>query len=80
MENQKQDELIAHEGRTATFLYNKNLDGIVIINDIQGGEIEVSGEDLIIFLAEAYIKPKLIQSIEETTPKDLLLNQLTIQD
>jgi hypothetical protein len=76
--NPKQDELIAHEGRTATFMYNKNLDGIVIINDIQGGEVEVSGEDLIIFMAEAYVKPRYIQSIEETPPEDLLLNQLTV--
>lgn len=76
----KQDELIAHEGRTATFLYNKNLAGIVIINDIQGGEVEVSSEDLIAFMAEAYVKPKLIKSIEETPPEDLLLNQLSILD
>lgn len=76
----KQDDLIAHEGRTATFLYNKNLAGIVIINDIQGGEVEISGEDLIAFMAEAYVKPKMIKAIEETNPKDILLNQLTIQD
>ena len=74
----EQDELITHEARSATFMYNKDLAGIVMIQDIQGNEVEVDGEDLLTFIAESYVRPKLIQSIEETPPEDLLLNQLTI--
>lgn len=76
--NSKQDDFLIHEGRTASFLYNKNLAGIVVIKDIFDNELEIDGMDFIDFIAEAYVKPNLIQSIKETPPKDLLLNQLTL--
>jgi hypothetical protein len=73
---EKQDDLITHEGRTATFLYNKNLAGVVIVQSILGDEIEVDGDDLLTFVAEAYVRPRLIKCVEETDAKELLLNQL----
>ena len=76
MRDDKQNELITHEGITGTFLYNPDLAGIVIIQDIQGNEVEIDGMDLLTFVAESYVRPKLMKCVEETSVKDLLLNQL----
>ena len=70
------EELSIHEERTATFQYSPDLTGIVAIQDIAGGEVEVDMDDLISFVAEAYVRKTLIKCIEATPAKDLLLNQL----
>ena len=72
-----------YEGRTATFQYEnesgdkvKDFKGNIIIHSILGEEVEVDAEDIIEFIAEQYVRPKLIKCIEQTPSKDLLLNQL----
>jgi len=59
---------------TATFVYD-DLTSTVRINNILGQELEVQMEDLVKFVAEAFVRPSLIKIIENANEKDLLLGQ-----
>ena len=64
------------KGGTANFQYNRDLTGFVAISNALGSEIEIDMEDLVNFVAEVYVRPRLIKCINATPPRDLLLNQL----
>jgi len=78
VEPKESEDVNEYEGRTATFQYNLSdtYKGMVVIHSILGEEIEVSMEDLVEFMAEAYVRPRLIRCINGTSAEDLLLNQL----
>jgi len=67
-------------GESAIFQYNVDLTGSILVRSLLPGqfgeEIEMDAEDLINFIAEAYVRPRLIECIKKTPAKDLLLNQL----
>ena len=70
------------------FQYNEDFSGeIVITNNTpsDGRQLlskwtSIPAEDLLVFLAEAYVRPKMLSAIEQTPPLDLLLNQIAIEE
>jgi hypothetical protein len=65
---------IKFDGKTTTFFYDNDT-GMVLI---QGGfepEIQVDVQDLISFISEVIVRPKLIEVIKNAEPIDLLLGQ-----
>lgn len=54
------------------FNYKGDFSGNVIIMDSKGNEFEISGEDILQLVAEAYILPKRIAKLEDLTYEDLL--------
>lgn len=64
-----------------TFHYYPNFSGDVLIENHQDGlTMCVPGDDLLQFIADAYVRPKMISAIEQTPAPDLLMNQLTIEE
>jgi hypothetical protein len=74
-----------YDGKTCTILYNKKLIEAILIKSnlphdrigLDRGEIQVDPMDIIEFVAETYVKPKLIQRIKNTPALDILINQIT---
>ena len=66
-----------------TFYYNENFEGDITIecHQISDGAatMRIPGADLLQFVADAYVRPKMISAIEQTPASDLLMNQLIIE-
>jgi hypothetical protein len=77
--------MLIYEGKTCTIHYPENHEGETIIHSklphdrigLDRGEILVNSEDILEFVAKTYVKPKLIQCIENTPPLDMLINQIS---
>lgn len=70
-------------GETVVFEYNEDFSGNVIIRNknslsCDNCAVVIPSNDILAFVAEAYVRPSLIKSIQITKPNDLLLNQLDI--
>lgn len=65
--------MYSHEGkRGAIFHYNTHLSGkVIVIYD--GKEMEIPGEDILSFVAYAYVMRKRISKIEQMEVDELLL-------
>ena len=59
------------------FHYNSDFSGNVIVTDkksLLGDTMEIPAQDFLKFVADAYVRPKLITCIEQTPAEDLLIN------
>lgn len=80
--------MIEYKGKTCSIHYNENLIGDLIIKSyhcgyslgLDKGEVQIDINDILEFVAEKYIKPKLIQCIENTPPLDILTNQINPEE
>lgn len=56
----------------ATFNYNSDFSGEVIINDINGNDVKVEGSDILEFIALCYVQGKKIERLEQADYEELL--------
>lgn len=52
--------------------YNSDLSGDVHIVFPEGGEVRINGDDILEFVAEAFVRPELVSEIEDMDWFDLL--------
>lgn len=77
-----------YKGKTCFIHYPENLVGEIIIKSnlpcervgLDRREIQVNITDILEFVAEIYVKPKLIQCIKNTPPLGILLNQINPEE
>jgi len=59
------------------FHYNSDFSGNVVVTyrkALLSDTIEIPAQDFLKFVADAYVRPKLISCIEQTPAEDLLIN------
>ncbi len=64
----------------ATFNYNSDFSGDVIIKDINNNEVKVEGSDILEFVALCYVQGKKIERLEQADYKELLTGEKRIID
>ena len=67
-------DAIEFKGKSTSFAYEEDI-GIVHIQGAFGPEAEVDIDDILAFVAEVIVRPKLIEVIKNAEPNDLLLGQ-----
>jgi len=56
----------------ATFNYNSDFSGEVVINDVNGNDVKVEGSDILEFVALCYVQGKKIERLEQADYEELL--------
>ena len=62
----------------ATFNYNSDFSGEVIIKDVNNNEIKIEGSDILEFVALCYVQGKKIERLEQADYEELLTGEKSI--
>lgn len=57
----------------AVFIYNSDLSGEVIVQDIDGNEVKIDGGDILDFVAYCFVLGGKIEKLEQADSRELLL-------
>lgn len=57
----------------AVFIYNSDLSGDVIVQDIAGNEVKIDGSDILDFVAYCFVLRNRIEKLEQADSRELLL-------